>query len=51
MLLEEILTPLGISQSAFTVRLGVSSPRMNEVVRVAGAWPGIPHCVSGGLPG
>ncbi len=32
-LLEEFLRPLGISQSAFAVRLGVSFPRLNEVVR------------------
>jgi len=33
MLLEEFLKPLGISQSAFAVRLGVSFPRLNEVIR------------------
>ena len=33
MLLEEFLKPLGISQSAFAVRLGVSMPRLNEIVR------------------
>jgi addiction module HigA family antidote len=33
MLLEEFLKPLGISQSMFAVRLGVSFPRLNEVVR------------------
>ena len=33
MLLEEFLKPLGISQSAFAIRLGVSFPRLNEVVR------------------
>lgn len=33
MLLEEFLKQLGISQSAFAVRLGVSFPRLNEVVR------------------
>lgn len=33
MLLEEFLKPLEISQSAFAVRLGVSFPRLNEVVR------------------
>jgi addiction module HigA family antidote len=33
MLLKEFLEPLGISQSAFAVRLGVSFPRLNEVVR------------------
>ncbi len=33
MLLEAFLKPLGISQSAFAVRLGVSYPRLNEIVR------------------
>ena len=33
MLLEEFLLPLGISQSAFAVRLGISFPRLNEIVR------------------
>ena len=33
MLLEEFLKPLGITQSAFAVRLGVSFPRLNEIVR------------------
>lgn len=33
MLLEEFLHPLGVSQSAFAVRLGVSFPRLNEIVR------------------
>jgi len=33
MLLEEFLKPLGISQSAFAVKLGVSFPRLNEIVR------------------
>ncbi|MBI3607659.1 MAG: HigA family addiction module antidote protein [Nitrospirae bacterium] len=33
MLLEEFLKPLGISQSAFAVRLGISFPRLNEVIR------------------
>lgn len=32
MLREEFLEPLGISQSAFAARLGVSFPRLNEVV-------------------
>ena len=32
MLLEEFLSPLGITQSAFAVRLGVSFPRLNEVI-------------------
>lgn len=33
MLLEEFLKPLGISQSAFAIRLGISYPRLNEVIR------------------
>jgi len=33
MLLEEFLKPLEISQSAFAIRLGVSFPRLNEVIR------------------
>jgi addiction module HigA family antidote len=33
MLLEEFLRPLGISQSALAIRLGVSFPRLNEIVR------------------
>lgn len=33
MLLEEFLKPLGMSQSAFAVRLGVSFPRLNEIIR------------------
>jgi addiction module HigA family antidote len=33
MLLEEFLKPLGISQSQFAIRLGVSYPRLNEIVR------------------
>jgi len=33
MLLEEFLKPLGISQSAFAIRLGVSFPRLNEIIR------------------
>lgn len=33
MLLEEYLKPLGISQSAFAIRLGVSFPRLNEIIR------------------
>ncbi|MBL0938496.1 MAG: HigA family addiction module antidote protein [Gemmatimonadaceae bacterium] len=32
MLLEEFLKPLGISQSAFAIQLGVSFPRLNEVI-------------------
>lgn len=33
MLLEEFLKPLGVTQSAFAVQLGVSFPRLNEIVR------------------
>jgi addiction module HigA family antidote len=33
MLLKEFLEPLGVSQSAFAIRLGVSFPRLNEIVR------------------
>jgi antitoxin HigA-1 len=33
MLLEEYLRPLQVSQSAFAVRLGISSPRLNEIIR------------------
>jgi len=33
MLLEEFLKPLAVSQSAFAIRLGVSFPRLNEVIR------------------
>jgi addiction module HigA family antidote len=33
MLFEEFLKPLGITQSAFALRLGVSFPRLNEVIR------------------
>ena len=32
-LLEEFLKPLEVSQSAFAIRLGVSFPRLNEIVR------------------
>jgi len=32
MLLEEFLIPLGISQSAFAKRLGISYPRLNEII-------------------
>ena len=32
MLLEEFLKPLGMSQSAFANRLGISFPRLNEVI-------------------
>jgi len=33
MLLEEFLKPFGMSQSAFAVRLGISFPRLNEIIR------------------
>src|SRR4051812_3024514 len=33
MLLEEFLKPLGVSQSAFSIQLGVSFPRLNEIIR------------------
>ena len=33
MLLEEFLKPLGITQSAFSRRLGVSFPRLNKIIR------------------
>lgn len=33
MLLAEFLEPLAISQSAFAIRLGVSFPRLNEIIR------------------
>jgi addiction module HigA family antidote len=33
MLLEEFLRPLGVSQSAFAKRLGISFPRLNEIIR------------------
>ena len=32
MLLEEFLKPRGITQSEFAIRLGVSFPRLNEIV-------------------
>ena len=32
MLLEEFLKPLGISQSAFAIRLDISFPRLNEII-------------------
>jgi addiction module HigA family antidote len=32
MLLEEFLKPLGITQSAFAGRLGISFPRLNQVI-------------------
>jgi len=31
-LLKEFLKPLGITQSAFAIRLGVSFPRLNEII-------------------
>jgi addiction module HigA family antidote len=33
MLLEEFLKPLGVAQSEFAARLGVSIARLNEIVR------------------
>ena len=33
MLLEEFLKPLSVSQSAFAIQLGVSFPRLNEIIR------------------
>jgi|SRR5690554_1495054 len=33
MLLEEFLKPLGITQTAFAARMGVSYPRLNEVIK------------------
>src|SRR5213593_3164013 len=33
MLLKEFLEPLGESQSAFARRIGVSFPRLNEIIR------------------
>jgi len=33
LLREEFLEPLGISQSAFAIRLGIPFPRLNEIVR------------------
>ncbi len=33
MLLEEFLKPPEVSQSAFAIRLGVSFPRLNEIIR------------------
>lgn len=32
MLLEEFLKPLGITQTEFALQLGVSFPRLNEVI-------------------
>jgi addiction module HigA family antidote len=33
MLLEEFIKPLGVSQSAMAGRLGISFPRLNEIIR------------------
>jgi addiction module HigA family antidote len=33
MLLEDFLRPLGVTQSDFAVRLGVSFPRLNEIIK------------------
>jgi addiction module HigA family antidote len=33
MLLEEFLKPLGVTQSELAARLGISFPRLNEIVR------------------
>jgi addiction module HigA family antidote len=33
MLLEEFLRPLGVSQSAFAKQMGISFPRLNEIIR------------------
>ena len=33
MLLEEFLKPLGLTQTEFAQRLGVSYPRLNEIIR------------------
>jgi addiction module HigA family antidote len=33
MLLEEFIKPLGVSQTALAARLGISFPRLNEVIR------------------
>jgi addiction module HigA family antidote len=32
MLVEEFLRPLGITQTAFAARIGVTYPRLNEIV-------------------
>ncbi|MBI3567402.1 MAG: HigA family addiction module antidote protein [Gemmatimonadetes bacterium] len=32
MLLEEFLRPLGLSQTDFALRIGVSYPRLNEII-------------------
>ena len=33
MLLEEFITPLGITQTDLASRLGVSYPRLNEIIK------------------
>ena len=33
MLLEEFVRPLGITQSELAIRLGISFPRLNEIIR------------------
>lgn len=33
MLLEEFLKPLGITQTAFAAKLGISFPRLNEIIK------------------
>ena len=33
MLFEEFLRPLNITQTAFAARLGMSGPRLNEIIR------------------
>lgn len=33
MLLEEFIKPLGITQSELAIRLGISFPRLNEIIR------------------
>ncbi len=32
-LIEDYISPLGMTQSAFAIRLGVSFPRLNEIVK------------------
>ena len=33
MLLHEFLKPLGVTQSALAIRMGISFPRLNEIIR------------------
>jgi addiction module HigA family antidote len=33
MLLEEFVKPLGITQSELAIRMGISFPRLNEIIR------------------